>query len=94
MCTWYVRAFQEVRRSWAERAYQGDDTLNLEVEAGLINHDKLYTAKQLYDNRQKVTAGCGCECCCFFRFVAGDKASKGSTERNCTSPAAESCAKV
>ena len=47
---------QEVRRGWAERAYQGDSVIDFETESREINQDKLYSAKQAYDSKQKVHA--------------------------------------
>ena len=44
----------------------------------MINHDKLYTAKQLYDSRQKATAYCGCRCCCSSALPQETKQAKGA----------------
>ena len=44
---------QECRRSWAERAYAGED-LDIEAESSKINHERLFAAKAAYDAKAKV----------------------------------------
>ena len=43
---------QECRRSWAERAYAGED-LDIEAESSKINHERLFAAKAAYDAKAK-----------------------------------------
>ena len=50
-----VCAVQAVRRSWAQRAYANDVTLNLAVEACRVDQDALMAAENAYASVQAAT---------------------------------------